>query len=108
MEVRAASTHIAQSDCCCCQTYQTAITGVRLVNSICIFVTELINDLPYSVVILGCQAFSNEFLKSWSVSAKLVKSPREVHSLESPLFPLVVDFIVEQTLDIDVHFGRWN
>lgn len=60
--------YVAQSDCRRSQTYQTAITSVRLVNGIGIFVTELINNLPYPVVILGCQAFSDKLLESYLVS----------------------------------------
>lgn len=70
MDLRGGSTHIAQSDCGSSQTYQTAITSVRLVNSIRIFMTELVHDLSYPLMILGCQALPDEFLKSCSVSAE--------------------------------------
>lgn len=68
------------------QANEAAIPGVGLVDCIGVFVTELVDNLGYPVMILCSERISDEAFE-----------------LESASFALVVELIIQRLGDIDIH-----
>ena len=68
------------------QTYQAAVAGVGLVDSIGVLMAELVHDLCYPVVVLGSQCI-----------------PDEAFELERAALALVIELVIEGFGDIGVH-----
>jgi len=68
------------------QANEAAISGVRLVDSVGVFVTELVHNLGYPVVVLCGECISDEAFE-----------------FEGAALALVVQLIVQSFGDIDIH-----
>lgn len=75
---------------------------MRLMNSICIVIAELLDDdLDPVKILLGCQ-ISNAAFKPGRRSV-LDSIPGGLYLLESSDFPFIIEFVVQGTLDALVH-----
>ena len=70
----------------CGKTNKTSITRMRLMDSVCIVMTELMHNFGYPVVVLHSKCISNEALE-----------------LECAAFALVIELIVKRFGDVRVH-----
>ena len=68
------------------QANKAAISGVGLVDSVGIFVTKLVHNLGYPVVVLCSECISDEAFE-----------------LEGAALALVVELIVQSLGDVDIH-----
>jgi hypothetical protein len=54
----------SESNGSCSQTYQASITGMWLVDGVCVVITELVNNLSDSNVVSGSKVLSDGVFKS--------------------------------------------
>ena len=73
--------------------------------SVCIVMAELVNDLANPLIFLVCARFPNDPFETESSSAvcPVTMGDWAVDRLKSTLFPLVIEFVVKQTLHSGIH-----
>lgn len=59
---RRAGTYRAKSNRCRSEADESSISSMRLVDSIGIVIAELLKNIVYPLVVLGCNEFSNNSL----------------------------------------------
>jgi hypothetical protein len=88
VSLQGSNTYRSQSYRGCRQSDEPAISGVGVVDGVCVFVAELVHNAGYPVVVLRIQCIPNEGLK-----------------LEGTALALVVQLIVERFSNVGVHGG---